>query len=217
MTAFREQQTRAIRWTFAGQLQDNLLFDGQCAFCGKPDLRVTFVLSEVTEGGTCQICQECMSHRQIGVEQEGRSLEGKERKDFLGRLSVHLALRSCRDVLRQLLACTEAAALRDAAVYFDRNVQFSPAHAATVVAALTDAKLGVDPRIFEVRMRSVAHRQEFGRLGRRQQLLVWPLLSLAVQDRLVRLGLTGQDDPSRRPRRGYAGSPRSVAAELRAE
>lgn len=223
MTTFREQLPRsesagAGRWTFAGEVQDNLRFEGQCSFCSETNLRFTFVLTELVEPRSCGTCQDCLSHGDIRVEHEGRSLEGKERRDHLSGLTVRLALRSCRDVLRRLMAWTEDAALKEATVYFDRNVQLSPTHAATVLGALIDAQLGVDPRIFQVRIRSAAHRQEFGNLDPSQQLLVWPLLSTGVQKRLVWLGLAAREHASARPRRRrYADPLRPGNPELRAQ
>jgi hypothetical protein len=223
MTTFREQlprsgSTDAGRWTFAGEVQDNLRFDGQCSFCGETNLRFTFVLSEVAGAGSRGTCQDCLSRGEIRVEHEGPSFEGKKCRDYLRGLTVRLALRSCRDVLRQIMVSTQDAALREAAVYFDRNVQLSPAHAATVLEALVDAQLGVDPRIFQVRIRSAAHRQEFGNLESAQQLLVWPLLSPGVQKRLMCLGLAAPEHSSARPsRRRYSAPLRPGTAELRAQ
>jgi hypothetical protein len=223
MTMFREQLPRsgsaeAGRWIFAGEVHDNLRFDGHCSFCGETNSRFTFVLSEVAGAGTCGTCQDCLAHGDTRVEHEQRGLEGKERRDYLSGLTVRLALRSCRDVLRQLMACTEDAALKAAAVYFDRNIQLSPAHAATVLEALVDARLGVNSRIFQVRIRSAAHRQEFGDLDSSQQLLVWPLFSAGVQKRLVWLGLAAPEHASTRPRRRrYADPLRPGNPELRAQ
>lgn len=218
MTTFREQlslsrSADAGPWAFAGEVQDNLQFDGQCSFCGETNLRFTFSLSDLAGAGASRICEECLSRGEICVDHEGRSLEGKERRDYLSGLTVRLALRSCREVLRQLMVFTEDAALKEAAVYFDRNVQLSPTHAATVLAALVDTRLGVDPRIFQVRIRSAAHRQEFGDLERSQQLLVWPLLSAGVQKRLMWLGWPHRNMLPRGP--GAGGMPTRCGRGMR--
>jgi hypothetical protein len=204
MTTYPEQLARSTmvdsgRWAFAGEVDDNLQFNGQCSFCAEQNLRFTFVLSESGEG-MGSICQACLSQSEISVDHEGRSLTGKGRSDYLNGLTVRAALRSSRDVLRQLMACNADPAMKEAAVYFDRYVQLSPAYAATVLAALADARLGVEPRIFQVRIRSAAHRQEFGNLGRDRKLLVWPLLSAGVQKRLAWLGLAAPEHAPLRPR-----------------
>jgi hypothetical protein len=92
-------------------------------------------------------------------------------------------------VLRDLLAITSDSCLPQVVVYFDRNAQLSPRHAATLFLALASARPDVDPRIFEVQMRSIEHRQEFGRLSESEKLAVWPVLSPTVVKRLIAFGL----------------------------
>jgi hypothetical protein len=97
--------------------------------------------------------------------------------------------RICRNVLRDLLAATRCSGLPEVVVYFDRNAQLSPRHAATLFLALSSALPDVDPRIFEVQMRSIEHRQEFGRLSEWEKLAVWQVLSPTVRKRLIAFGL----------------------------
>jgi hypothetical protein len=194
------------QWVFTGEMRDHGRFADKCAWCEKQDLRVTFEVRHDTTDDTRQICQACLGHGAFRVEHEGQALEGQERRDYLSELSVRLMHRTCRDVLRNLLTRTDDPALQEVAVYFDRNVQLSPGRAATLLLALSSSKLGADPRIFEVQIRSSAHKQEFGGLTEREKLAVWPVLSPAIRNRLISLGLA----PER-----YA-APRNANARLRA-
>lgn len=177
------------QWAFTGEMQDHARFVDKCAWCGKQDLRITFQVRLGDADDTRQTCQACLGHGPFRVEHEGGALDGQERRDHLSELSVRLMHRTCREVVRNLLTYTDDPALQEAAVYFDRNVQLSPARAATLLLALSRSRLGADPRIFEVQIRSSAHRQEFGGLSEREKLAVWPVLSAAIRSRLISLGL----------------------------
>jgi hypothetical protein len=152
-------------------------------------MRVSFEVRQVTAETTCWICQNCLCKGPVLVEQAGRTLHGQELRDHLREMAVRVMLGTCRDVLRNLLASQNDNDLRDVAVYFDRNAQLSPRHAARLFLALSSAQVAADARIFEVQLRSTEHRQEFGRLGEREKLAVWPVLSPAVRNRLIALGL----------------------------
>ena len=185
---YRPVQGDVGQWVFTGQMRDGGRFDDKCAWCEKSDLRITFEVRQDTAADTIQICQACLGHGPFRVEHEGRSLDGQERRDHLSELSVRLMHRTCREVLRNLLTHADDPALQEVAVYFDRNVQLSPGRAATLLLALSSSKLGADPRIFEVQIRSAAHKQEFGCLSEREKLAVWPVLSPAIRNRLISLG-----------------------------
>src|SRR5687768_16787650 len=123
------------QWVFTGEMQDHGRFTDTCAWCGKQDLRITFQVRQGDADDTRQTCQVCLGHGPFSVEHEGRALDGQERRDYLSELSVRLMHRTCREVLRNLLTRTDDPALREIAVYFDRNVQLSPGRAATLLLA----------------------------------------------------------------------------------
>jgi hypothetical protein len=177
------------RWELVGELKGSATFDQRCANCGRNDLRVIFEVHQTPAVPTSGICQHCLSKAPVPVEQAGRTMQGRELRDHLNELAVRVMVRTCRDVLRDLLARKNDNDLREVAVYFDRNAQLSPRRAATLFLALSNARLDVDPRIFEVQTRSTEHRQEYGRLGELEKLVVWPVLSPVVRRRLIALGL----------------------------
>jgi hypothetical protein len=179
----------ATQWEITGELTGSATFDQRCAHCGRDDLRVTFEVRQATAEATCGICQQCLSKAPVPLEQAGRVMQGPELRDHLNEMAVRVVVRTCRDVLRDLLERKDDNDLREVAVYFDRNAQLSPRRAAMLFLALSSARLDVDPRIFEVQTRSTDHRQEFGRLGELEKLAVWPVLSPVVRKRLIALGL----------------------------
>lgn len=197
---YRAAQADADQWVFTGEMRDRGRFDDKCAWCEKQDQRITFEVRHVTADGTCQICQACLGRGPVRIEHEGRALAGQERRDCLGELSVRLMHRTCREVLRNLLARSDDQTLREVAVYFDRNMQLSPGRAATLLQALSNSKLDADARIFEVQIRSTAHKQEFGCLSEREKLAVWPVLSPAIRNRLISLGFAPQRYGALRPK-----------------
>ena len=199
------------QWELTGGLNGSANFDQRCSNCGRDDLRVIFEVRQTTPGATSGICQQCLGKAPVHVEQAGRTMEGAELRDHLNELAVRVMVRTCRDVLRDLLERRDDNDLREIAVYFDRNAQLSPRRAATVFLAMSSARLAVDPRIFEVQTRSIDHRQEFGRLGEPEKLVVWPVLSPVVRKRLIALGMAPNryaTPQGRRTRRmpGYQGA-----------
>lgn len=204
----RAAQAQAGQWRFTGAMQDRGRFDGCCAWCDKQDLRISFAVQRHGSDETGQICAACLGHGAARVEHRDRELVGQECRDHLSELSVRLMHRTCRDVLRQLLAESDDPALREVAVYFDRNVQLSPGRAARLLVALAHSELEADPRIFEVQIRSAAHKQEFGCLSEPEKLAVWPVLSPAIQKRLIALGLA----PERYAAARYAEARRRAVA-----
>lgn len=186
---YRPVEADAGQWVFTGEMRDRGRFDGKCAWCEKQDQRITFEVRKGTAEDTSQICPACLGHGPAAVEHEGQAIDGQERRDYLSELSVRLMHRTCREVMRNLLARSDDPTLREVAVYFDRNVQLSPGRAATLLLALSSSTLNADARIFEVQIRSTAHKQEFGSLSEREKLAVWPVLSPAIRKRLISLGM----------------------------
>ena len=179
----------ASQWIFTGNLTSTARFNQQCSWCGRQDLRVTFEARQAMTEATCGVCQNCLGKQSIAVEQGGRVLHGQELRDHLTEMAVRVMVRTCRDVLRDILARKNDNDLLNVSVYFDRNVQLSPRHAATLFLALSGTRVDADARIFEVPIRSIDHREEFGRLKEREKLAVWPVLSPTVRKRLIALKL----------------------------
>jgi hypothetical protein len=177
------------RWLFGGQLKIGTSFDQQCSVCGRQDLRLVFEVYAPTSEAACDICENCLGKEAIALEPHGPILQGQALRYHLCEIAVRVMQRTCRDVLRDLLARTSGSDLPEVAAYFDRNAQLSPRRAATLFLALSSAQPEVDPRIFEVQMRSIEHRQEFGRMSEPEKLAVWPVLSPTVRKRLIALGL----------------------------
>lgn len=194
-------------WVFTGDIRDNGRFDTCCAWCAKQDLRITFLVRAGAGPDARQICQTCIGRGPVHVEHEGRVLEGPERRHHLAELAMRQKLRTCRDVLRSLLALNDDPALQEIAVYFDRNMQLSPGRAAVLLLALSASEIEVDPSIFEVQIRSTAHRQEFAGLGEREKLALWPVLSPPVRNRLIWLGSAPARHAAPRPARTRTRTP----------
>lgn len=195
----------AGQWVFTGDMQDRGRFDARCAWCRKADLRITFEVRQAVAEPACHVCQVCLGRGTVQVEHDGRVLEGAERSSHVSELVMRLMHRTCRDVLRDLMARSDDPALPEIAVYFDRNLQLSPGHAATLLLALAKSGLDADPAIFAVQLRSTAHRLEFADLSEREKLALWPVLSPAIRNRLIWLGFAPQR---------YA-TPRQPGARLR--
>ncbi|HTN62270.1 MAG TPA: hypothetical protein VL147_12075 [Devosia sp.] len=179
----------ASQWAFTGDLRSSARFNQRCSACSRQDLRLTFEVRHETTQATCRICQNCISRGSVAVEQAGRILHGQELRDHITEMAIRVMVRTCREVLRNLLAGKIDNDLLKVAVYFDRNAQLSPRHAATLFLALSDARVGVDAKIFEVHIRSTDHREEFGRLNEREKVAVWQVLSPTVRKRLIALKL----------------------------
>lgn len=214
----RHRPSDAGQWIFTGDVQDHNRFDGDCAWCEKQDLRLTFEVRQAKADRARHVCQACIERVPLRMEHESRALGVQQWRDYLSELAVRLMHRTCRDVLRNLLTHIDDPALQEVAVYFDRNVQLSPGRAATLLLALSRSQLEVDPRIFEVQIRSAAHKQEFACLSEREKLAVWPVFSVTIQKRLISLDLAPTairsrpympETPQKRAweRSGFAGPP----------
>jgi cytochrome c553 len=177
------------QWIFGGRLNDSGCFDQRCSMCGRQDLRLTFEVNRARSDAASEICENCLGKEALALEQGGPVLHGEELRYQLSEMAVRVMQRTCRDVLRDLLASTSDNDMPEVAVYFDRNAQLSPRRAATLFMTLSSARRDVDPRIFEVQMRSLEHRREFGRLSEPEKLAVWPVLSQTVRKGLIALGL----------------------------
>lgn len=187
--AWAEANAAAGQRIFEGHLKAGRSFDQRCSICGRQDLRLTFEVSTAASETTCDVCENCLGKEAISLRPAGPVLHGQELRYHLSEMAVRTVQRTCRDVLRDLLVITSDSSLTEVAVYFDRNAQLSPRHAATLFLALSSTWPDVDPRIFEVQMRSIEHRQEFGRLSEAEKLAVWPVLSPTIRKRLIAFGM----------------------------
>lgn len=168
-------------WRFAGEIRDKAHFNDPCPWCQKPDLRVGYKVLQVGAGISWEVCLDCVCREDVEVQIEGVDVLNGARRDHLGKLAVRLMHETCRDLMRRLLVVSSDMDLQEIAVYFDRNGQLSPARAAKLLAALAQAGIEVDARIFEVQIRSAAHKSEFAAMTEKEKLLVWPALSPAIK------------------------------------
>ncbi len=189
-------------WKFTGEIQDKARFSDPCPWCQKPDLRVTYRVQQVPAGITWEVCLDCVCQDDVQVEIDGMALNNGARRDHLGKVAVRLMHETCRDLMRQLLVVSSDMELQEIAVYFDRNGQLSPARAAKLLSALAQFGMNVDARIFEVQIRSAAHKKEFAGMTEKEKLLVWPALSPAIKRKFNAL----KTGPKRQADRG-AGEP----------
>jgi hypothetical protein len=60
--------------------------------------------------------------------------------------------------------------------------------AAVLFAGMAQLDEPIDPRIFEVQTRSIAHQEEFGSLEERERAVIWPALTPQQRRRLASLG-----------------------------
>jgi hypothetical protein len=173
-------------WTLTFAIDDNVAFNADCAFCGQTEQRLTYEVRRETESRW--ICQRCVSRYPIEGQIKGVSISSAEARNRLHGLSMRLKQNTCRHIISAINRDMKDPAIVEAAAYYDRNVQLSPRHAATLFAALSDLDQRVDVRLFDVRTRSRACQEEFGELMRSDRALIWPALSAQQQQRLAALG-----------------------------
>lgn len=186
-------------WSFTWALADDVTFGATCGFCGQSQQRITY---EIRRDADCLwICRRCAGRYDLGGAVDGVALSRQAIAARVHGLTARLKQRTCHDVVRQCLAHAEDPTLVELAVYFERNLQLSPAHAARLFSLMVALPEPVDTRIFEVQTRSEAHRREFGALDNTARSLVWPALTVQQRRRLASLGFA-----PRRPAKVRAGT-----------
>jgi len=177
---------RPEHWSFTWAIADNVTFDGTCGFCGQKEQRLTYEVSRDAE--RTSICGRCAGRYDIGGALNGAALSPQEARAHLHGLSVRLKQHTCQKTIRKAAALSEDTALLEVSLYFDRNLQLSPRHAACLFAALDEFGDAIDRRIFEIQMRSQAHQGEFGDLDGDGRRAVWSALTPQQRRRVTALG-----------------------------
>lgn len=181
-------QPRA-EWIFTGKIEDQGAFIHTCETCSRSGLRTVFVMRDATTGRVRRICKSCFGRKPVPVEVDGFILDSDQRQTVAKNLLARTQTQTCREAIRQVLQHTDDPALAEISAYFDRNLQLSPSRAAKLFPMLKQLRLGVDPSIFEIQIRSLGHKEEFGMLDETEKRSVWPTLSTGVRRRLTAMGL----------------------------
>ena len=178
-------------WNYTWQLNDDVTLSSSCGFCQRATLRLTY---EVTRGAdVAWICPNCVARYPIGAELDGHRMEPKAARAYAHGLTARLKQTTCQEILRRVQAAAPDAELEEIVIYFDRNLQLSPARAARLFEAMVRVGEQINARIFEVQTRSHAHQQEFGGLTDAERSLVWIALSPQQRRRLASLGFAPTD------------------------
>ena len=144
------------------------------------------------------ICASCVGRYNLSAELDGYHIGPRAARSYAHGLTARLKQQTCSDIIRQAQAALPDAELEEVMVYFDRNLQLSPLHAARLFSALVQIGEAANARIFEIQTRSNAHHQEFGDLPDSQRRLVWIALSPQQRRRLASLGFAPEGTLVRR-------------------
>jgi len=183
-------------WTLTWAITDDVTLGSACGFCGRDELRLTY---EVTRAGEALwICPTCVSRYPLRAILDGYSLTANGKRDQVHGLTARIKQQTCQDVIRKVQVAVNEPEIDEVLVYFDRNLQLSPLHAARLFNALPRLDEPIDPRIFEIRTRSVAHQDEFGSLDEAARAVLWPALTPVQRRRLTALGHAPAGQAARR-------------------
>lgn len=181
-----EQVGNPQDWRFTWMIRDDVTLSSTCDFCGRSTLRVTYEVARAAEAAW--ICENCVNRYNIAADLDGEPLGPKAARDYAHGLTARLKQQTCLDIIRRVQLALPNPELEEAAVYFDRNVQLSPLHAACLFSAMVQLGEETNARVFEVQTRSKLHQQEFGDLADAERSLVWIALSPQQRRRLASLG-----------------------------
>jgi hypothetical protein len=173
-------------WSFSWMLMDDVTFGSTCGFCGQSRQRISYEIMRDAE--RLWICQRCAGRYCLGGMLDGLALDQATIRGQLHGLTARLKQRTCQDIVHKVSAGAEDQALLEVALYFDRNLQLSPLHAARLFLAIAALEEPIDRRVFEVQTRSQAHQHEFGELDNAARSMVWPALTPQQKCRLTSLG-----------------------------
>lgn len=179
-------------WSFTWAVTDDVTLNSTCAFCGQASQRLTYEVRR--ENHSQWVCQRCTGRYAFSGMLDGARLAPPAARHYLFGLSARLMQQTCRELIRKTHVSSANTPLVEAALYFDRNLQLSPRHAACLFPAIGRLKQPVDIRIFAVQMRSAAHQREFASLDDRERAVVWPALSAQQKKRLAFLGFAPRRD-----------------------
>lgn len=181
-----EQVGNPQDWRFTWMINDDVTLSSTCGFCGRSTQRVTYEVAHGPE--VIWICENCVNRYNIAADLDGEPLGPKAARDYAHGLTARLKQQTCLDIIRRVQLALPNPELEEAAVYFDRNVQLSPQHAARLFSAMVQLGEETNARVFEVQTRSKVHQQEFGALADAERSLVWIALSPQQRRRLASLG-----------------------------
>lgn len=203
----REEVADPQEWSFTWDITDDVTLSSACGFCGRTEQRLTYEV--VRAGQALWICPTCVTRYPVAGSLDGFPLDPISTRDQVHGLTARIKQRTCQDVIRQIQVLTNDPEIDEILVYFDRNLQLSPSRAARLFAALPLLGEPIDPRIFEVRTRSMEHQDEYGDLDEAARAVVWPALSSVQRRRMIALGHAPASVVVRRSggRRGFASAP----------
>lgn len=173
-------------WSFTWAIADDVTLGSACGFCGQTHQRLTY---EVTRGeDRLWICQRCVGRYPVGGLIDGAQFDIPSIRAYIHGLTARQKQRTCHEAIRKVQAALPDLPLSEVVVYFERNLQLSPQLAAVLFAGMAQLDEPIDPRVFEVQTRSLAHQDEFGSLDEKDRAVVWPALTPQQRRRLASLG-----------------------------
>lgn len=202
MSRFRYTLNEAVgdpkAWYYTWAIADDVTLASSCGFCGQEHQRLTY---EVAHGDvTLWICQRCVGRYPVGGVIDGDRFDLPSVRAYIHGLTARQKQRTCSEAIRKVQAAMPDLQLSEIVVYFERNLQLSPQHAATLFTGMAHLDQPIDPRIFEVQTRSIAHQDEFGTLNEMERAVVWPALTPQQRRRLASLGFAPGGTRTRRGR-----------------
>lgn len=202
MSRFRYTLNEAVgdpkAWSFTWAITDDVTLSSICGFCGQTHQRLTY---EVARGDDILwICQRCVGRYPVGGVIDGDRFDIPSVRAYIHGLTARQKQRTCQEAIRKVQAALPDLQLGEIIVYFERNLQLSPQPAAVLFAGMAQLDEPIDPRIFEVQTRSIAHQDEFGSLDESQRTVIWPALTPQQRRRLASLGYAPGGIKTRRAR-----------------
>lgn len=194
-------------WSYTWELRDDVTIQGSCDFCGQTEQRLTYEVARAAD--RLWICQRCVGRYPLGGVLDDLRRGPRSARAQIHGLTARRKQQTCHDVIREVQAVVSDPAIEEVLVYYGRNLQLSPQRAAILFAALPQLPRPIDPRIFEIQTRSIAHQEEFGALDEAQRTSVWPALSPVQKRRLTALGFVPAGARQSGRRQAAAVSPRS--------
>jgi hypothetical protein len=185
-------------WAYTWEIADDVTFASTCGFCGQDEQRLTYEVTRDEE--SLWICQRCVGRYPVTGIWDGELLDQAITRANIHGLTARQKQRTCQEAIKKIQAVAPDAALSEVVVYFERNLQLSPQCAAVLFTAMAALPEPLDPRIFDIQTRSMAHQDEFGALDDRDRSVVWPALSPQQRRRLSSLGYAPSIHTTKRTR-----------------
>ncbi|KRA97478.1 hypothetical protein ASD83_10110 [Devosia sp. Root685] len=202
MSRFRYTLNEAVgdpkAWSFTWAIADDVTLGSTCGFCGQTHQRLTYEVARSED--TLWICQRCVGRYPVGGVIDGERFDIPSVRAYIHGLTARQKQRTCQEAIRKVQAALPDLPLGEIIVYFERNLQLSPQPAAVLFAGMAQLDEPIDPRIFEVQTRSIAHQDEFGSLNELERAVIWPALTPQQRRRLASLGYAPGGMRTRRSR-----------------